>query len=284
MLFRKLLNKAAAKEIKKDKLMMNYDSFNQEASSILSPALFHGLKCEITKMVTPWLQISGIKKIGHDRNASQLFTTLSLPFGGLWQLSFDTNRSYQAKCTFGNKSWLGKIHSIVSPTDGIYTHLEGIYRSTLSTAAVKVIKPVFDLSNLIYIVNYWRAVGRVGCGVEAVSVNGRIGLGIAARVENKNGVVSASLQRFNTLIISAYRRLTRSVSIGIEGKRSNEEHGLAAGVRFSNCKSDVKLTVNNELQLGLIWEEMLSTSLSVSFTGIYDQDIFRYGISMTYDG
>lgn len=280
-------NKKALPLVKKEDskpkkiISTNFDTHNHEVSEIVSPVLLRGIKCEINKIISPWLQVSAIKTSKSESNALQIFTTAMLPHSFL-QLSFDTDRNYQAKYAVGKGAFLSKIHSIVSSDGSVYTRLESMYSSALHTACVKLVKPIFEASNLVYILSFWRAFGSIHYGFEAVTMNRQVGITVATRVEGDNGVFSASLQRFNTLTLSIYRRFTESLSAGVEGSISKEQSKLAVGLKVSTCRSDVKLTVNNDMNLGFAWEERLSEMLTVSFNGIYGGGSYDYGISMLY--
>lgn len=256
----------------------NYDSYNHEVVEITNHNKHDGLRIEITKTILPFLQFTAIKT----GDISQYFTTLSQS-NSAFQFCFDSNRSIQLRASALAGPVIGKWHTIVTSQRQVYSQFETAYNSVLYNIGFKVISPSFQAASLIYILNYCRAFGRLCLGFEAVGMNNELGLSFSSRMENNNSIYCLSLQRFNLLAISFYRRINKLLELGIEIKRSSSFLSTSAGLRIRNYKSDVKINLDNRFNIGFNWDEKLSESLSFNFNATQDVDGLEYGIGFIYD-
>ncbi|KAI5169803.1 mitochondrial import receptor subunit TOM40 [Pancytospora epiphaga] len=265
---------------KKVPLLTSYDTRNSVIADLTTTQKYNGIKCEITRTLTPFLQLTTIKT-----GASlvpQVFTTFSFP-SSVFQFCFDTDRNYQFRSSMSHGPITTKLHSIVSARKEVYSQLESMYNSVFFNIGFKIISPTLYTSNLIYVFNYWRSLGRVCLGFEVVGVNGDIGLSASSRIEGDNSVFCLSLQRFNMVTASIYRRCFKKLDVGLEITRDSSNFHTAAGARLRNYKSDLKLTIDQSLRLGFEWDEKLTENITVNFNSTYDEDGFIYGIGVVYD-
>lgn len=255
-----------------------YDTYNYEISQIITPNLFSGPKAEITKTILPFCQVSNIKT----PEINQTFLTLSSK-NSVFQFSFDSNRNYQIKSSVLMGPFVSKFHSIISHKKEVFSQFETILNSQFYNLAFKLINPTFEASNLIYVVTYFTSLKFLDFGVEAIGMNNELGLSFTSRIEGKNGVYCASLQRFNTLTLSFYRRILKILLIGGELKRSNDGLSYAAGMRIQNSRSDVRCSMDSKFNIYFDWSESLSENLKAEFSASYDWEEFEYGIGLVYD-
>lgn len=273
-------------------LSTTFDTHSHEASAITTHSGAHGLRCELSKVLAPFLQITAIRTAAQP--ATQLFTTLSLPAtrlfgsvplpGTVFQLCFDTGRSYQLRAAAGRGPLVARVHSIVSAQKAVYTQLEALYTGTLWSIGARLVSPTFAAADLVYVFSCWRALGAVCLGAEVVGVNNEVGISVASRVEAGESVCCLSLQRLNTLTASFYRRLRRGVEVGAEVSRSAAHVSAAGGLRLRTFRTELKCNIDQRMRVGFEWDEKLTESLSVNFNGTYDTDGLGYGLSMLYDG
>lgn len=273
-------------------LSTTFDTHNHEVSAITAHTGSSGLRCEISKAVASFLQITAIRTA--TQPATQLFTTFSFPStkllgrvplpGTVFQLCFDTGRSYQLRAAAGRGSLVARLHSIVSSQKAVYTQLEALYTSAFWSACARLVSPTFSAADLVYVFSYWRALGTACIGAEAVGVNNEVGISIASRVEAGDSVYCLSLQRFNTLTASFYRRLCSGLEIGGEISKSVSHVSAAAGLRLRTFRTELKCSIDQRMRMGFEWDEKLTENLSVNFNGTYDDDGFGYGLGMLYEG
>ncbi|KAL6121279.1 hypothetical protein NUSPORA_01833 [Nucleospora cyclopteri] len=151
--------------------------------------------------------------------------------------------------------------------------------------SLKLIKPAYEASNLVYIFNYWKTLGKIAVGCEIVGLENFIGLGFSGRFANEKTVTCFNLQRFNLITFSFYRKITPVLDAGIEIKKNLEQKAisLSSGARIKNKNSEIKCTLDDKFNLGFSWEENISNCLTIGLSGEYNYDAFSYGISMIYE-
>ncbi|KAI4291156.1 mitochondrial import receptor subunit TOM40 [Pancytospora philotis] len=262
-------------------LATSYDSYNREAAALTNHSRSTGIKYEISKMVLPYLQLSAIKT-GHSPTV-QYFTTLSFP-RSVFQMCFDTDRSYQLRSSVACGPITARIHSIVSSKREVYAQLESLYSGRFYNMGLKLISPAIQASNLIYVFNCWRAFGRVFVGMEAVGMDGELGIALSSRYEKNDSVYCLSLQRFNLVVASFYRRVFGNVEVGAELQRSQSYFSTAAGLRLRTFRTELKCSVDQSLNFGCEWNEKLTEGLTVSFNGTCDEAGFNYGVGLFFEG
>lgn len=264
------------------KISTTFDSYNHESSSITSPDAFSGLRYEISKTILPFLQVTSIGSSSKREKSHQYFATLSTG-SSVFQFSSDSNRNYQLKSSFATGPFVHKIHSIVSSKKEMFGQMESMYNSPFYNIGLKLISPTFEASNMIYILNCWRSLGRLCLGAEVVGTKNHLGLSLSTRLESEDSVYCFSLQRFNLITLSFYKKLLGALEVGGEVRRSKGFFSTAAGLRIKNLKSEVKCTVDQRMNMSMSWNERLTESLSVSFGCEYDFEEFEYGVGISYE-
>lgn len=262
-------------------LSTTYDSHNHEVAAITAHSPSTGIRCELSKTVFPFLQITAIRSHDGQEKPTQFFTTLSLS-NSVFQFCFDSGRSYQLKSSLLAGPIVSKIHSIVSAKNEVYGQFESMYHSAFYNIGFKLISPTFQASNLIYIVNYWRALGRLCFGFEVVGMDNELGLSFSSRMEGDGTVCCVSLQRLNLLTLSLYKRIFRGLELGVEARKSPEYSAGAAGLRMRTLRTDIRCSVDQRRSVGFSWDEKLSESLTVSFSSTYGQEGLDYGVGIFY--
>lgn len=267
---------------KSRRISTTFDSYNHEVSSITSPDIFCGLKYEISKAVLPFLQVASIGCSGKRERSRQYFATLSTG-NSVFQFSSDSNRSYQLKSSFVTGPFVHRIHSIISSKKEIFNQAESMYSSPFCSIGLKLMSPTFEASNLVYIVNCWRSIGRLCLGAEVVGMKNQLGISLSTRLENDDSVYCFNLQRFNLITLSFYKKLLGALEIGAEVKKSKEFFSTAAGLRIRNLRSELKCAVDQRLNMSMSWNERLTENLSVSFGCECDFEEFDYGVGINYE-
>lgn len=264
-------------------LALTYESMGHESSAITANSAMKGIRYEISKTLSPFLQLTTVNFKDNSSKSSQYFSTLSFK-NSVFQFCFDTNRSYQFKSSIITGPFINKFHSIVSSEKEVYSQFESIYNSLFYNIGIRLIRPTFHASNLVYIVNCCKALGKCCFGFEIVGMNNQIGIGLSARAEKGSSVCFANLQRFNLLTLSYYRRIYKNIELAFEVKKSSEFFSSAAGLRLKNYKSEIKANLDNKLRFGFTWDEKLTENLKIDFNLECDGDDFNYGVGMTLDG
>ncbi|ELA41370.1 uncharacterized protein VICG_01611 [Vittaforma corneae ATCC 50505] len=255
-----------------------YDTYNREALQIITPNMFSGLRAEISKTVLPFCQISNIRT----NSTNQTFLTLSSR-NSVFQFSFDSNRNYQLKSSLLTGPLVSKFHSIISHKKEIFNQFEAVLNSRFYNVALKLISPTFDASNLVYIVTYFVSLGFLDCGFEVVGLSNELGISFSSRIEGKDSVYCANIQRFNTLALSFYHKVLEFLELGGEIKRSPSSLSYAAGMRIRNYRSDVRCSIDSSRNVYFDWSESLSENLRIEFSSSYDWEDFEYGIGLSYE-
>lgn len=255
-----------------------YDTYNHETLGVITPNLFSGIRAEISKTVLPFCQISNIRT----GSTNQTFLTLSSR-SSVFQFSFDSSRNYQLKSSFLAGPFVGKFHSIISHKKEVFNQVEAMLNSKFYNIALKLISPTFDASNLIYIVTYFVSLKFLSCGFEVVGLNNELGVSLSSRIEGRDGVYCASIQRFSTLTLSFYHRVLEFLELGGEVKRTRSSLSYAAGIRVKNYRSDVRCSVDSGSNVYFGWSESLTENLRVEFSSSYDWEEFEYGVGLSYD-
>jgi len=260
-------------------LNSTYDTYNREALQIITPSLLTGIRMEISKTILPYLQISSIKT----DSAAQTFLTLSSR-NSVFQFSFDSNRNYQFKSSLLAGPLVTKLHSIVSQKKDVFNHLEAALASKFHNLTFKLISPTFAAANLVYIVSYFVSLRLLSCGFEVIGQNNELGISFSTRVEDGKGVYCASIQKFNTLVLSFYRRIMGCLELGGEVSKTRSRTSYAAGMRVKNHRSDVRCSVDSSCNVYFDWNESLSENLRIEFSSSYDWKDFEYGIGLVFEG
>ena len=261
-------------------LNRTYDTFDNDFKLTTTPSLSNGYKLEITKNIGKYLQGSScISKL-----SKQYFLTYLQPTT-LIQLGIEPQGAYQLKVMKKIKNLTTTYHSVISESKEIFTQFESIYTSQFYNMAFKLVKPVFEASNLIYIVNYWKSFGKLELGFEIVGLEKHLGIALSGRIESSKGILCANLQRFNLLKISFYRRITDYIDCGIEIQRNlkRETGALLGGIRYKSNKTEIKGCINNLYNMGLSWEEKISSKVKITASAEYNFIDFEYGLSLIYE-
>ena len=255
-----------------------FDTQGKEAAQIVSRHSSPGLRAEITQSILPFLQIT----FSRADSAVQYFATLYNNTSHL-QISLDPSSGAQLRASAIFGPAVTRIHTIVKRTKEIFTQVESALSSPFANICVKLIKPTLHAANLIYILNFWRGFGVLHLGAEIVGRNNEIGASVAARVENRLGVCTVSMQHVKMVCLSLYKRVSRVFEVGAELRSGPAGMAGACGIRARNHRSDVRLNVDSGMNIGFFWEERLSETLAVDFNAVLDIDGLEYGIGFTYD-
>ncbi|KAM0681045.1 hypothetical protein GINT2_000828 [Glugoides intestinalis] len=264
--------------MKRNPIKTTYDSYNNEAITIITPNLFTGIRTEISKSILPFCQLSTIKT----SNAMQTFLTLNSK-NTVFQFSFDNARNYQFKSSFLSGPIITKLHSIVSHKKETFNQLEAILNSKFYNLCFKLISPTFDASNLIYILSYCATLKFVTFGTEIVSANKELGMSFSTRIDAENSIYCANLERFNTLTLSFYQKLRNLIEIGAEFKKSRDNISYSIGSRVKNQRSEVKTSIDSNYNIYFGWIESLTENLRIEFSSLSNWDEFDYGIGITFE-
>lgn len=259
-------------------LAVSYDSYNHEVQQIVTPNLHTDIRLEITKTIFPFFQISSIKT----SETAQTFLTLSSK-NGVLQFSFDGAQNYQLKSSVLIGPLITKFRSIVSHKKEVFTQVETMLNSKFHSLVFKLVSPTFSASNLIYVVTYFVSTSFLNCGVEVVGQNNELGVSFTTRVEGKNSVYCANLQKFNTLVLSFYRRIFGFLELGAEVTKTPTNTTWSGGARIRNYRTDVKCCVDANYSVGFNWCESLTENLKVEFSSSYDWKDFEYGVALCYE-
>lgn len=263
-------------------LSLSFDTLNSEVSEITSQSQHSGLKYEISKTIAPFLQLTAISFYNKPTKTSQYFSTVLLP-NSVFQFCIDSNRSYQLKSSFATGPISTKFFTIISSKKEVYSQIDSLYRSLFYNIGVRLINPTFHASNLIYILNYCQAIGSCCIGLEAVGVENQLGISVAGRMEKNKAICYFSLQRFNEITVSFYRKIYKSLELGFQVKKSKEAFSSVGGIRLRSYRNEIKASVDQSLRFGFQWNEKLTENLSFEFNCGYDEE-FDYGLGLNFEG
>jgi len=267
----------------KQPLSTTYDTYNAEASAITSRSFHKGLRYEISKTILPFLQVSTIKNKTKKSVNEQYFSTVSVA-NSIFQFSFDSSRNYQFKSSAIIGPIIVKCQSIVSRQRELYNQLECIYHSRFFNIGLKFINPTIDASNAVYIVNFWNSVGAFCFGAEMVGVSNHLSFGIQSRLETPDSIYSIGVQRFNSVILSYYKKIARFLECGFEVTNSNGVYKGVIGMKIQSFRSELVANINHSMELNFVWHEKLTERITVSFNGLLSpNDPFEYGIGLNYE-
>lgn len=268
---------------KKQKKHISYDTYNNESTSLVSHTRLSGISLELSSVILPFFQVMASTTIPSTKTPPfyHYFMTFSFP-KFLFQVSADQCHNLQYRHSFAIGPFINKWHTIIGAGNNFYTRIDSAICSALCNIGLKLISPSVGITDFIYIVNCARTFGNLGLGVEVVGVKKRLGINFISRLEACSSVFSFGMQQFSQCVFSVYRKINEMVEFGLEIEKK-ESLSFSTGVRLSNYKSDVKLTLNNKRELGVAWEERLSPRLSFNFTGTFDNEGFEHGISFIYN-
>lgn len=260
---------------------VTYDTYNKESTDITNHSRSQGLNMHLSSIILPFLKVSVSRN--QDTNHNQLFTTFSFQ-NILCQFGFGTDRTMQYRHTAVVGSLLNKWHTVIEKKKYIYTQIESVYHSQLYNLGFKLISPALGLADFVYVINCTRALRNLEMGLEVVSSGGRLGMGVVSRVAHRDSVYGVGIRHFSEIACSFYRRINSLIEVGAELINGKERPWSAsAGIRLSNRQSVVKLNVNERLEIGLNWEERLSSKILVNFIGTIEKTGFEYSLGFIYD-
>lgn len=257
----------------------SFDTYNEETSNLFT-STFNGLKMELSKVVTPFLQLSTSRSLDKNQKTHQSVATFSFP-SSIFQVQLDSSKTFSLRSSFMTGPFISKFQSIYSNST-LFSQFSSVYNSSFYNIGFKLIKPTLKASDFIYILNTWKAFGKFCFGMEVLSMQNQLGVSLSGRYENSpNSVACFNLQRFNTMTLSFYKKIFKSVELGLEYKKSKNETKTSMAARIQNYKTDVRYLLNSKA-LSFIWIERLSENLSIEFNSEYDYDKFDYGIGINF--
>ncbi|OQS55190.1 hypothetical protein EHP00_1445 [Ecytonucleospora hepatopenaei] len=309
MFFKKSNKKEKNIFSKRSIFTLPYDAHDYEFKNVTSINLLNGFKMEINKKINSFTEIT----CNLQKYTKQYFISF-FNDKNLLQLGIEPSGSYQIKLKNNFKNIVTTYHSVISERKEIFTQFDTMMYFTNYNMALKLIKPVFEASNLIYIFNMHSQIDfreesnglvnkskagnsfikSVNCGLELVGLEKHLGIGLSGRIEGENTVTCVNLQRFNLLKISFYRKLFEfnkglftsgsCIDAGIETQTNikNKTNSILGGIRYKSLSTEMKMCLNNLWNMGASWEEKISDKVKVCASAEYNFVDFDYGMSIIY--
>lgn len=274
-------------------LNITYDTSDSEFKSVSTINIFNGYKMEINKKINRFTEVS----CNLQKYSKQYFVTF-FNDSNLFQFSTDANKSYQIKIRNKFKNLVTTYHSVISERMEVFTQLDTIMYFMNHNMAIKLIKPVFEASNLIYIFNMYSTIfdnsnffiKSINCGMEIVGLDKHVGIGLSGRVNTEDTVTSVNVQRFNLIKGSFYKKVCSFINEGfvdagieIQTNLKQKRHSVQGGIRYKSITSEIKACVNDLWNAGVSWEEKISDKVKVCASAEYNFVDFEYGMSVIYN-
>jgi mitochondrial import receptor subunit TOM40 len=256
----------AMKKIKeacvRSKTEASFDTYNAEAQAITSFSGYSGIKTEVSKTLSPFLQISKVLILDQKSVLRQIFGTISLP-NSLLQLSMDHERSLQLRATHLRNNVTSKMHTIVSRQREVFSQAEVEIRSRANSLVLKMISPALKGTSMIYVVSAFQQLGSSGLGAEVIGTDCSLGISLCGRHETGSSVVAVGLQQFTAMSLSWHHKLGRMIDLGGELQMSRLHPSYAAvGCRLRTHRAELKANINSNRTLAFSYDERLNEGLS----------------------
>jgi mitochondrial import receptor subunit TOM40 len=243
---------------------VSFDSYNSEASEISTLQVCGGIKTEVSKLLSPRLQVSRIDFFDGKVHMSQVFGALSLK-NSLVQFGMDNEGSMRLRAVHTSGGVIGKIHTIVSGSREVFSQAQVDIKSKASSIGLKLISPAIKGSRMICVANVLQQFGSLCVGVEVIKTNDEVGVSTCGRYEGNKGIFSVGLQQFTALSMSYYHRFSKMFDAGAEihMPRGDSISG-ALGCRLVTSKAQVRASVNSNMALGIALEERVTDGLALN--------------------
>lgn len=274
-------------------LNITYDTSDSEFKSVSTINIFNRYKMEINKKINRFTEVS----CNLQKYSKQYFVTF-FNDSNLFQFSTDANKSYQIKIRNKFKNLVTTYHSVISERMEVFTQLDTIMYFMNHNMAIKLIKPVFEASNLIYIFNMYSTIfdnnnffiKSINCGMEIVGLDKHVGIGLSGRVNTEDTVTSVNIQRFNLIKGSFYKKVCSFINDGfvdagieVQTNLKQKRHSVQGGLRYKSFTTEIKACVNDLWNMGVSWEEKISDKVKICASAEYNFVDFEYGMSVIYN-
>lgn len=260
-----------------------FDTYNSEAREVTALQGYGGVRTEVSKTLSPFLQISRICMLDKNAYVSQMFGTLSL-HNSLFQVGVDHENGLQLKATCLNGNILGKIHTIISSKKEVFSQLELEIRNRVNNLGLKLITPAVKGANMIYVMSLLQQFGSLGLGAEVIGADCNFGVSLCGRHEHRNGVFSIGLQQFTALNLNYYHKLNRFLDFGAELQVSKSYPPNAAiGCRLSTVRTEVRTSINSDMSLGLSLDEKITEGLMLNINTEVGKRGCSYGFGFSLE-
>lgn len=241
-----------------------FDTYNAEANEIVTPQTCSGVRTEISKTISPFLQVSRVDILDRNAHVTQMLGTLSLK-NSLMQVSVDHENSIGVRAMNMYENLSTRIHTIITGRKEVFSQVEMEMKNRMSIFGLKLISPAIKSTGMVYVANTLQQFGSLSLGAEIIGADSEVGISACGRYEHRNGIFSVGLQQFTALSLSYYHKIGKFFDIGaeIQAPRANPP-GAAIGCRLSTSKTQVKANVNSDMSLGFYLGERLTEGLTFS--------------------
>nr|AGE95713.1 hypothetical protein ECU06_0480 [Encephalitozoon cuniculi] len=239
-----------------------FDTYNSEASEIITPQTCSGVKTEVTKTLAPFFQVSRVDILDGNAHVSQTFGTLSLG-NSLVQISVDHENSLRLKAMNMSGNLATRVHTIITGRKEVFSQVELEMRSRVNNLGLKLISPAIKGTGMVYVANTLQQFGTLSLGAEIIGADSEFGISVCGRYEHSSGIFSVGLQQFTALTLNYYRRLGKFFDMGAEVQLPRTcPPSAAIGCRLSTPKAQAKASVSSNMSLSFCLAEKLTEGLS----------------------
>lgn len=238
-----------------------FDTYNSEASGLAAPQTCSGVRAEVSKTLTPFLQVSRIDVLDANVRASQVFGTLSLR-NSLVQVSVDHENSMRLRAMHMAGNLVGRVHTIVTGRKEVFSQVELEVKNRINNFGLKLISPAVKGAGMIYVANTLQQLGSLSLGAEVIGTDSELGVSVCGRYERGGGIFSVGLQQFTALCLNYYHRFGKLLDVGAEIQVSRSGPPSAAvGCRLVTPRTQVKASMSSAMFLGFSLDERLTEGL-----------------------
>ncbi|EQB61321.1 translocase of outer mitochondrial membrane 40-like protein [Vairimorpha apis BRL 01] len=271
------------KKLFKEEITFSYDSCNNEISKITDLYPFSGVSTEISKTLTPNIQIRHISIINSNETSKQLIGNLSF-YNMLWQINADQDKNLQIRGTHIYKNILSKFNYSQITNREKYIHFEFDIKNKYNNLCFKLFKRLSKELSSVGILNFMQKIGNLSIGTEVIKVENGIGLSFSSRFEILNSIFTVSLHQFNVLSADLYYKLNEMIDFGLKFSTSKDSevcYGL--GIRVYSNRGEVIGSLNSSRQLCLSFNDKLGEGIYINASCRLEKNNFIYGYGFTYE-
>ncbi|KAG5860039.1 putative porin protein [Encephalitozoon hellem] len=267
----------------KREITSTFDTYNAEASEIITPQVCSGVRTEISKTISPFLQVSRVDILDRNMHVSQMFGTLSLG-NSLVQISMDHENSVGVRAMNMSGNLATRVHTIITGRKEVFSQIEVEMKNRINSVGLKLISPAVKSTGMVYVANVLQQFGSLSLGAEIIGADSELGISVCGRYEHKGGIFSLGLQQFTALSLNYYHRIGKFFDIGAEVQAPRVSPPSAAiGCRLSTSKTQVKASVNSDMSLGFYLGEKLTEGLTFNVNAEVNRSGCNHGFGFSLE-
>ncbi|KAF7683354.1 Mitochondrial import receptor subunit tom40 [Astathelohania contejeani] len=248
------------------KTILTYDEINTELrATLIDSNIFSGGRSELTKTITPHLQISNLFMVSEDSNYYQMglqFTSSHAVAHG----NIDQDGNVQSRMSVGWGPLVGRLHGIWAATR--YGQAELDFRGGWLSAGIKFIAPSHGnllVFNGLKRIGKFKYMGDVHIGGEVVTYPEGYNIALSTRLDRDRDVIMGTLHQHGHLRFGYFRQLGKHFQTAAELSGGLESPFLVTlGLKLDTNKATVKTEISNDFTTKLLIEEKLADGFNMN--------------------